>query len=791
MKTRLRLLIAITIMASLNIVNAASHSAFANVMHETVESVLASAVQVTAGYEHTCALTIMGGVKCWGSNYILQLGDGSNRDRTTPVDVIGLSSGVKAVSAGNDHTCALTIMGGVKCWGYNYLLNYGTAVVPAGTRPIDVIGLTSGVKAISVGGVHTCALMNTGSVKCWGSNGYGQLGDGTQTFRTAAVDVSGLASGVIEISAGFTHTCALMITGGVKCWGSNGSGELGDGTETSRTTPTDVIGLISGAKAVSAGYQHTCAVMTTGSAKCWGSNFDYQLGLGDGGPRMSTTPVVVSGLSSGVIEISAGYWQTCAVLNTGGAKCWGNNDRGNLGDGTTTPRNRPVDVSGLTTGVAKISVGRGRWHHVCALMNNNAVVKCWGANWLGQLGDGTTTDRITPVDVIGLDGGSVTPTTPAPTTPAPTTPAPSTPAPSTPAPTTPATNANFDASFTSPLQGATVGPSSILLKANVTAKYGVGSVEFRSFYDGHWHSAGLVSQPPYEVIWETPPLLRSQIVSFAVKIYDQRGNVFDSAAFRSVDYRESLGNPQVKENWIPSRFYLNQRALLPKGDCMCSAASMSMVLASLGLVSNDFEAMSKTAGDMYPHVVTKPPCDFAVWAKIAPEMIRQGQLAGKPINATLVRANSVSAWRIVKSEIDLGNPVILRTKNLTRSGHVIVAVGYRESGEKKEAIIYDPYGAWKGYVGAYDANVKYNDSAQKSIDSHKGLWRFYDFDTIFNDRLVTARRSESVLFAKLQTGTPLTPPDNISDEPESLVNFDGVNDEIRTETFLPIVLRLR
>jgi alpha-tubulin suppressor-like RCC1 family protein len=366
----------------------------------TIAALLASATQVDAGYEHTCAVTITGGLKCWGNNDAGQLGDGTTTDRVMPVDVSGLTSGVVAVAAGYEHTCAVTSSGGVKCWGGNYWGQLGDGTTTDSTTPVDVSGLASGVMAVATGDTHTCAL-TSGGVKCWGANGRGQLGDGTTTDSTTPVDIVGLASGVVAVAAGGWHTCALTSSGGARCWGANYYGQLGDGTTIDSTTPVDVSGLASGVVAVAAGGDHTCAVTNSGGVKCWGWNYSGQ--LGDGTTTDSTTPVDVSGLESGVVAVAVGDYHTCAVTSSGGVKCWGANGQGQLGDGTTTDRLTPVDVVGLAGGA--VAVAAGSWH-TCALTSSGGA-RCWGDNYYGQLGDGTTIHRTTPVDVSRLASGVV------------------------------------------------------------------------------------------------------------------------------------------------------------------------------------------------------------------------------------------------------------------------------------------------------------------------------------------------------------------------------------------------
>jgi alpha-tubulin suppressor-like RCC1 family protein len=363
-----------------------------------VSGLSAGALAVAAGEDHTCAVTEGGGVKCWGANGAGQLGDGTRDDRWTPVAVSGLASGMSAVSASSDHTCALTIEGGVKCWGANGYGQLGDGTTTNRLTPVDVLGLSSGVLAVAAGGNHTCVVTESGGVKCWGYNGYGQLGDGTSTDHTTPVDVSGLSSGAQSIAAGDRHSCTHLEDGGVRCWGSNGSGQLGDGTLTGRPTPVDVSGLSSGVSAIAAGDSHSCAVTARGGVRCWGDNEFGQLGYGV--TTRQPTPVNVLALGSETRAVAGGSLHTCTLAQSGGVRCWGWNDFGQLGDGTTAYRDRPVAVSGLADGIHAITTG----YHSCALTEGGGV-KCWGGNWYGQLGDGTTTRRLRPVDVFGLASG--------------------------------------------------------------------------------------------------------------------------------------------------------------------------------------------------------------------------------------------------------------------------------------------------------------------------------------------------------------------------------------------------
>jgi alpha-tubulin suppressor-like RCC1 family protein len=351
---------------------------------------------ISAGWEHTCALTSGGGVKCWGFNAMGQLGNATNTDSRTPVDVSGLPSGVSSIALGGNHSCARLNSLAVKCWGSNFGGELGDGTTTYRNIPVDVPGVTA-VSGISAGYAHTCALTNGGGVKCWGWNYYGQLGNGSVVNSATPVNVTGLASGVSAISAGLAHTCALTAAGGIWCWGSSRKGQLGNGTTTDSLVPVPVTGLASGVSAISAGGEHTCALMSAGGVKCWGDNRYGQLGIGT--TTDSSVPMSVSGLASGVTAISAPGGtpgiNTCALTTLGAVTCWGHGGSGALGNGMHTDSTVPVNVAGLMSGVSAVATGYG---HSCGLLTGGGV-KCWGFNSSGQLGNGTKASSSVPVAV--------------------------------------------------------------------------------------------------------------------------------------------------------------------------------------------------------------------------------------------------------------------------------------------------------------------------------------------------------------------------------------------------------
>jgi alpha-tubulin suppressor-like RCC1 family protein/pimeloyl-ACP methyl ester carboxylesterase len=342
---------------------------------------------------HTCALLSDGTAKCWGSNSNGQLGIGSMGGiQATPQTVTGLSNATGIVTGGW-HTC-VTISGGtVKCWGYNASGQLGIGSFSDKSSPQAVSGL-SNVASIGAGGFQTCARLTDSTLKCWGGNSYGQVGDGSKIDRNTPQTISGL-SNVASVSAGHVHTCVRLSTGSVKCWGHNDYGGLGNGTTTTSTTPVSVSGITTAAQ-LAAGYTSTCVLLTDGTMKCWGNNYSGQLASGTSGDYGAPTLVRPQTMNK-VMDVATGGLFTCVLWDTGSVKCFGSNSRGQLGNGTTTDSKTPVDVTGITTAKA-IAAG---FSHVCVLLTDSTI-KCWGKGGDGNLGNGKTLDSSTPVTVSGI-----------------------------------------------------------------------------------------------------------------------------------------------------------------------------------------------------------------------------------------------------------------------------------------------------------------------------------------------------------------------------------------------------
>jgi alpha-tubulin suppressor-like RCC1 family protein len=347
---------------------------------------------VSAGKVHTCGVTAGGAAHCWGHNEDGELGNGAWGAVTVPGPVGGglvlQSVGASIANPRTAFACALTTGGAAYCWGFNGFGYLGTGSDISTSTPAPVAGGLT-FQSVSVGGGHTCGVTTGGAAYCWGGNGSGQLGDGTNVDRWAPVPVTGGPT-FQSVSAGGGHTCGVTTGGAAYCWGANGSGQRGDGTTVRRTTPTPVVGGLT-FQSVSAGGSHTCGVTTGGAAYCWGANGSGQ--LGDGTVTNSTAPVPVTGGLT-FRSVSAGVSHTCGVTTGGTAYCWGANGSGQLGDGTVSNSMPPVPV---TRGLMFQTVSAGA-SHTCGVTTGGAG-SCWGANESGQRGDGTVTNSMVPVPV--------------------------------------------------------------------------------------------------------------------------------------------------------------------------------------------------------------------------------------------------------------------------------------------------------------------------------------------------------------------------------------------------------
>jgi alpha-tubulin suppressor-like RCC1 family protein len=355
------------------------------------------AIGLSVGTGGGCALTALGGVQCWGNNAFGELGDGTLIAREAPAVIPSLMSGVTQVSTGYPGSCAVLANGGVQCWGDNTYGELGDGTNTNSSTPVDVIGLESAVTQVSVGQYDACALTDLGGVQCWGYGLDGELGDGSDANSNTPLDVAGLSSGVAQISLGSAFACAVLVSGAAECWGAGGYGQLGDGTATTSNTPVGVSGLSSGVTQISAGGGGACVVLDSGGVQCWGLD---DLGeLGDGGNSERDAPIDVVGLTSGIVQVTDGIDHACARAKGGTLTCWGDNANGELGSGSAiTNSSVPVDVFGLTR-VKQVSAG---FMSTCALASNRRV-KCWGLNTSGQLGDGNTTESYIPIQALGFN----------------------------------------------------------------------------------------------------------------------------------------------------------------------------------------------------------------------------------------------------------------------------------------------------------------------------------------------------------------------------------------------------
>jgi hypothetical protein len=359
---------------------------------------------IAVKWYHACALASGGSVRCWGINSAGELGDGTTTDRAMPVTVLGISNAV-SVTAGFERTCAVLSDGTIQCWGSNFMGQLGNGTTEDSAVPVTVSGITNAIGIATGDGTdvagdgsgkapgHTCALLSTGSVQCWGQNVSGELGDDTTTDSSVPVSVSDITTAV-AVAAGYQHSCAALADGTVRCWGANWYGELGNGTTTDSSVPVTVSD-ITNAVGVAAGGLNSCALLRDGSVKCWGYNGNGE--LGNGTTTDSSVPVPVSGITTGV-AVAVGGGHVCAMLSDGAIRCWGSNYIGQLGNnGGLEPSPLPLLVYGIATATG---VAAGEME-TCATLSDGSV-QCWGLLCYGELCSGAMTDSPVPVPVDGF-----------------------------------------------------------------------------------------------------------------------------------------------------------------------------------------------------------------------------------------------------------------------------------------------------------------------------------------------------------------------------------------------------
>jgi alpha-tubulin suppressor-like RCC1 family protein len=384
-----------------------------------------TAAAISTSEATTCVVRSDGTVWCWGDNRYGQLGNG-----TTSVDIVqpiqaaqvttvggGPLQGVIAIAAGQVHECALKTDGTVWCWGYHYYGNLGNGV--SGVTPgldchyqggcgtshaVQVVSVPGGpltnVLKVIAGRMHTCALRVGGTVRCWGYNGEGELGDGTATNRSTAVQVTQgnantLFTNAADVAAGGGTSCASKTDGTAWCWGWNAFGQVGDGTTRDRRSavrvkaskqallPADVLDMVGG-------YHFNCARRSDTSVWCWGSD------------QLFAQPVLKGGASFlGTVQLAAHVMHVCARKGDGTVWCWGDNSVGQLGDGSGLGSDEPVQVRVAPAGpplADAIDLSRGSYAFYTCVRRQDMSPWCWGDNAYGQVGDGTFTDRPNPVE---------------------------------------------------------------------------------------------------------------------------------------------------------------------------------------------------------------------------------------------------------------------------------------------------------------------------------------------------------------------------------------------------------
>ena len=369
----------------------------------TVDDAPASYTQVAAGGDHSCGLLAGGGARCWGTNDSGQLGNGTTLRSAIPQTVVGLADAVQ-LAAGRFHTCALHGSGNVSCWGANNYGQLGSGTTSSSLLPQSVMGISTAV-AVVAGGSYSCALLVSGTALCWGLNESGQLGTGTNSYQELLPATVAWPDSLAALSAGLVHACAQTASGRVICWGANRHGQLGDDSASSISRwpvlaagINDAVAIVAGGESrdiITGPFGHSCALLASGRVKCWGYNAYGQ--VGDGTLQNRRLPVEVPGLGN-VIALSAGGTHTCATSPAGALRCWGGNDLGQVGNASTVNIDIP---STFLPAPALDSVSAGR-DHTCAIGRSSHLPVCWGNNRYLAIGIASGIARPSPTRVRGL-----------------------------------------------------------------------------------------------------------------------------------------------------------------------------------------------------------------------------------------------------------------------------------------------------------------------------------------------------------------------------------------------------
>lgn len=330
-----------------------------------------------------------------------QLGDGSAITKSSPVPIVGGFTDWIQVSAGGSNVLGIRANGTAWTWGINAYGRLGDGTTTSRSSPVSVAGGFTDWIQVSAGSstsstlLHSLGLRSNGTIWAWGANNSGKLGDGTNTNKSSPVSVIGGFTDWTQVSAGLFHSLGLRSNGTAWAWGYNPDGRLGDNTTVSKSSPVSVIGGFTDWRQLSAGSYHSLGLRSNGTAWAWGANSSGVLGDNSISSRLS--PVSVIGGFTDWTQVSAGAFHSLALRSNGTAWAWGNNSNGRLGDGTLTNRSSPVSVVGGFTDWMEVSAGSSH----CSGIRANGTAWGWGYNGYGKIGDGSSSQKSSPSSVVG------------------------------------------------------------------------------------------------------------------------------------------------------------------------------------------------------------------------------------------------------------------------------------------------------------------------------------------------------------------------------------------------------